>query len=198
MSPQHLILTGMPGAGKTCVGRSLARILGREFVDLDLEIDRLGGRSPAEILREDGEDVFRRLETNTLERVLGREAPLVVALGGGTIVTAAARERLRPELVVFLEVDLSDLVARVTPSGSARRPLLGADPRASMAELLAAREPWYRETATISVAAGAHPDAVALGVLEALAAIDVGAGAPQYHWAPTTRGEEADVPGGDN
>jgi len=171
MTPRHVILTGMPGAGKTCVGRSLARILGREFVDLDREITRLRGRTPAEILREEGEETFRGFEVDALEDVLEREGPLVVALGGGTVVTEAARRRLDSEFVVFLDVDLGELVARVAPAGSAGRPLLGEDVIASMGELLERRRPWYRETATVTVDADARPDAVALGVLSALAGV---------------------------
>ena len=81
---ENIVLIGMPGCGKTSIGRALAQRLGRELIDADAELVKAAGRSIPEIFAEGGEELFRRLETQTLE-ALGRLSGRVIATGGGCV-----------------------------------------------------------------------------------------------------------------
>ncbi|MET0646681.1 MAG: shikimate kinase [Pyrinomonadaceae bacterium] len=83
MSRERVVITGFMGAGKTTVGRALARLLGETFVDLDDAVKEIEGRGPRELIDEEGEDYFRDAETRALRRVLEEGAARVVATGGG-------------------------------------------------------------------------------------------------------------------
>ena len=104
-----MVLIGMPGCGKTTVGQLLAEKTGRKFVDADKEIVRLAGKSIPEVFTEDGEGVFRNLETEVLAE-LGKRSGLVIATGGGCV----TQERNYPLLhqngtIFWLKRDLSNL-----------------------------------------------------------------------------------------
>jgi 3-dehydroquinate synthetase/shikimate kinase len=117
---RHLALAGFMGAGKTTIGAEVARRTGRRFVDLDAEIERRAGASIA-VLFSSGEGDFRRLETETAAQVLAGAEPVVVALGGGTVLDVGTRELLRERaLTVLLDVDPHDAWARTQ---GANRPL---------------------------------------------------------------------------
>jgi shikimate kinase len=165
-----VVLIGFMGTGKTTVGRHLAARLGGRFVDLDDVVTQRAGRPIAEIFRNDGEAVFRRLEQEALQDVLGQE-DLVIATGGG----AACRE---PNLswmldrghVVALWASPAEVVRRTgTHSG---RPLLdgAADPVAAAAALLTAREPFYRRAHLRIETEGQHPDQIAERIAKEIAA----------------------------
>jgi shikimate kinase/3-dehydroquinate synthase len=137
-------LVGMMGAGKSAVGKALARRLGAPFVDADAEVEAASRRTIAELFAEAGEPRFRALERAAIERVAGRRA--VVALGGGAIAQPGARELLSASgRIVWLRARPEALLARV--GGGAERPLLSgldeAGRLARLSELLAAREPHY-------------------------------------------------------
>ncbi|HEX8188598.1 MAG TPA: shikimate kinase, partial [Pyrinomonadaceae bacterium] len=83
MSRRPVVITGFMGAGKTTVGRALARLLGETFVDLDDAVEEFEGRAPRELIDGEGEDYFRAAETRALRRVLEGGAARVVATGGG-------------------------------------------------------------------------------------------------------------------
>ncbi len=83
MSRERVVITGFMGAGKTTVGRALARLLGEQFVDLDDAVTEIEGRGPRELIDEEGEEYFRDAETRALGRVLEEGAARVVATGGG-------------------------------------------------------------------------------------------------------------------
>ncbi len=122
---EDLVLIGMPGAGKTSVGRLLAEQTGRGFLDLDEEIGRQTGRSPEEIIREDGPDRFREIETQILRRVVRREGnaegnglsencggpgSLVIACGGGIVEREENRALLRENgRVIWVQRPLTEL-----------------------------------------------------------------------------------------
>ncbi len=151
---RHLVLVGMMGSGKSSVGRKLARRLGRRFVDCDTEIERRTGRTVAEIFSVDGEDAFRRLESEVLATVLAAEEPSVVATGGGAVIRPPNRELMRRHgTVIWLRASPAELAHRMTARSSARRPLLAGsegDPtalEARLAELSAAREVAYHQVA---------------------------------------------------
>lgn len=108
-------LTGFMGAGKSSVGKELARRLGWAFVDLDEEVVLLDGRSIPAIFRESGESAFRQLETNALKRVLEmRKDHFVLSLGGGTICQDKAREMILALTVcIFLNASDEEILRRV-------------------------------------------------------------------------------------
>jgi shikimate kinase / 3-dehydroquinate synthase len=166
------------GAGKSTVGREVAERLGREFVDLDREIEREAGRSVPQIFGERGETAFRVLETEAVRTALRKARPAVVALGGGAVTSDATRKLLRERAVtVHLEVEVEDAWSR---AGGADRPLAQAESR--FRALFAERDPFYREAADarardaddVVLAAGAVHFAV--GALEHLGRLVPGEG----------------------
>ena len=90
----HIFLVGFMGAGKSTVGRILAEHLGRPFIDLDAEISREAGRAVAKIFAEDGEEAFRALESDELQRIVERP-PSVVACGGGIVLRDENRRLMK-------------------------------------------------------------------------------------------------------
>jgi shikimate kinase len=143
MGPRHLVLVGLPGAGKSTVGLAVARRLGRPFRDLDAEIESRAGRSISELFRVDGESEFRRLEHEATAALVGAP-PAVIAPGGGWMTQAEAVELLRPHaLTVYLRVSAESALERLG-LGVATRPLLaGGDPMAAIRALETARLALY-------------------------------------------------------
>jgi len=138
----HLTLVGMMGSGKTTIGRALAALSERPFVDLDHEIEAFRHKTIAQIFEENGEESFREMEFETLVRVVD-EVPAVIATGGGAVQTQRNRDLLWPRShVIYLRASLDRLWERVRRSRN--RPLLQqADPRAVLAGLLESREEHY-------------------------------------------------------
>jgi len=145
-----VFLIGMMGAGKTTIGRELAKRLGRRFVDCDHEIEARTGVKIPVIFDIEGEEGFRRRETQELEE-LSRQPDLIVATGGGIVLAAENRAILRERgTVVYLDVSPDVLYERTRHDRN--RPLLQVDdPRARIEELYRAREPLYREVADLVV-----------------------------------------------
>ena len=140
------------GVGKSTVGQSLARRLGRSFVDADAEIERRAGKSIARIFAEDGEAAFRALEADVVDRLCEGGA-VVAALGGGAIAQPGAAERwAQRATVVYLRASPEDLLERV--GNASDRPLLrGLDREGRLArlrEFAAEREASY-QTARVVV-----------------------------------------------
>lgn len=146
----NIFLVGMMGAGKTTVGRLLARRLGKTFIDTDHEIQARTGVSIPTIFEIEGEAGFRRRETAVLAD-LARGSDLVLATGGGIVLAEENRRLLREHgTVVYLLASVDDLFSRTRHDRS--RPLLQtADPKAKLAELFTARDPLYREVADIII-----------------------------------------------
>jgi len=139
--PARVILVGFMGAGKSAVGRRLARRLKYRFVDLDTRIEKRAGKRIAELFREQGEPAFRALEQEEAAAATEMEN-VVVAAGGGAFAAPATRALLQKRaLTVWLQCDLETILARVRLDGS--RPLAGN--REIMRALLAEREPSYRQ-----------------------------------------------------
>lgn len=141
-----IYLVGMMGVGKSTVGPLLADVLGRGFVDTDLEIERTAGRSVSEIFDQDGEARFRELERAAIEDALDRKPSAVIALGGGAIVQPGMLDRLKGRgVVVYLRATPEALDDRIGDAAS--RPLLAGLPSAArvarLAALLEARRPFY-------------------------------------------------------
>ena len=157
-------LVGMPGSGKSTVGREVAGRLGVPFVDLDAEIERRSGTSVSEIFAGEGEAGFRALEAKELVNV-SRHDPAVVACGGGVVLEPANRITLRNTgTCVYLDVPLAVLEDRIEPA--ADRPLIRAD--GDLERLLTERGPLYREFAAHVVDASGEPGEVADAIVEEL------------------------------
>jgi shikimate kinase len=167
--PRTIALVGLMGAGKTTIGRRLARALGVPFRDADEEIERAAGLSVQEIFDRHGEREFRRGEMRVIARLL-EEAPHVLATGGGAFIQADTRALLRERAVtVWLRADLDTLMKRV--SRRDHRPLLKQeDPAAVMRRLMEERYPVYAEAdVVVDTTSGPHGGAVR-AVIEALKA----------------------------
>lgn len=138
----HILLVGLPGCGKTTVGRLVAEKLGAGFVDFDLVITRKIGKPIAQVFGELGEVKFRELERKTAESALGGP-PSVIAPGGGWAAQPGQLEAAKAQaFVVYIKVLATTAVQRT--SGDGTRPILaGDDPFARMRELLKEREPFY-------------------------------------------------------
>lgn len=163
MNPS-VVLVGPPGAGKSSVGRVLARELGVAFRDTDDDIEKTTGLTISEIFIDQGEDAFRSLETTAVSRALTSHDG-VLSLGGGAIIRTRVRELLTPHTVVFLDVGLAAAVKRV--GMNANRPLLLGNVRSTLKALMDARRPLYVEVATHMVQTDAvEVDEVARQVLE--------------------------------
>ncbi|SRR5690554_4956201 len=151
-----IFLVGMMGAGKTTIGRGLARMLGRDFLDLDHEIESRCGVRIIHIFDIEGEEGFRRRECSVLEQC-SSQADLVLATGGGAVLAAENRRVLKARgVVIYLRATPEELYSRVARDRN--RPLLQtADPQARIRDLLAQREPLYEEVADIVFDTGTMP-----------------------------------------
>ncbi len=139
---EHVILVGFMGAGKSSVGRLLAKRLGRCFVETDDLIVAREGRTIPEIFRTHGEGRFRELEAEVLD-LLKLKRGDVIATGGGFPCREGRMEALRAMgTVVWLAGEFTVLYERALRSGS--RPLLDGKPKEEAAALYRAREPYYR------------------------------------------------------
>lgn len=163
-----IVLVGLMGAGKTCIGRRLARRLQMDFVDADEEIVRAAGASIAEIFRRYGESAFRESERRVIGRLL--DEPRVLATGGGAFVDTATRELIRQRgISVWLRADLDLLHKRTRGRGG--RPLLETeDPRATLAALMTARHPFYAQADIVIDSHDEAPEKTTDHVLEAVQA----------------------------
>ena len=158
-----IVLIGFMGAGKSTVGKLLARRLDLLFRDADKTIEVEQGRSIPEIFAADGEDAFRRIETETITRLLS-EGEGVLALGGGALGSAQVRQALAGHDVVWLDIAYTEALRRV--GGDDGRPMLS---RTDLPELYAQRQAAYREAATVRVpTGGGHPRRVVAEVARAL------------------------------
>ena len=162
-----IVLVGLMGAGKSCIGKRLASHLGLPFVDADREIEAAAGCSIPDIFSRHGEKAFRDGERRVIQRLLGNPVH-VLATGGGAFVDPATRALVKERgLSVWIRADLDLLLKRVSRRND--RPLLqNVDPRAKLAELIELRHPFYAE-ADITVDGADGPPEVTLGrVMEAL------------------------------
>ncbi len=162
-----VVLVGLMGAGKSCIGRRLARLLGVSFVDADAEIEDAAGYTVAEIFEKYGEAYFRDGERRVMARLL-HEMPGILAVGGGAFMDPETRETIRAQAVsVWLRADLKTLCART--KGRTHRPLLNTgDAKTTLKSLMEKRYPVYAE-ADITVDTGDDsPNVTSRLVLEAL------------------------------
>lgn len=148
--PSNIFLVGLMGAGKTTIGRHLAKALDKQFEDSDRVIEARTGADIPLIFELEGEAGFRRRERTVIAELTERE-DLVLATGGGVVLDRDNRSHLVSRgLVIYLQAPLEQLVERT--SSDRNRPLLQTeDPRARLTTLLAERDPLYRQVADLIV-----------------------------------------------
>ncbi|HEY5266580.1 MAG TPA: shikimate kinase [Acidimicrobiales bacterium] len=151
----RLVLVGLPGVGKSTLAAALANHWRCGSLDTDDLIAQNAGMSPAHLLREQGEKIFRQREFDALREAL--ESDGVVATGAGVVTTSDARDLLEKSFAVWLDCDDETLLTRVSDG---ERPLLGDDHRLGLAKLRVEREAWYKSVARVRVDASGSIDEV--------------------------------------
>ena len=167
LARRSIVLVGMPGSGKSAVGRRLAARLQLPFVDADEEIERAAGKPIMDIFKDHGEAHFRNGERKVIARLLN-SGPQVLATGGGAFMVAETRDNVRRlGISVWIKAELQLLVRRVLKRNT--RPLLQVDPEGVMRALMETRYPIYA-TADVTVESRDLPhDAIVAEIIEALA-----------------------------
>src|ERR1700758_5295994 len=182
MAPKA-VLMGLPGSGKTTIGRRLSKALGGSLLDTDVAIEERTGRSIADIFATDGEREFRRIEEEVVRAALA-EHDGIVSLGGGAVTSPGVCEALAGHTVVYLEISAREGVRR-TGATTVRPLLAGPDRAEKFRALMAERIPLYRRVATIRVNTNRrNPGAVVRYIVSRLEA-------PQQTQQPVTPGAEA-------
>ncbi len=168
LGARSLVLVGMPGSGKSAVGRRLAARLQLNFVDADEEIESAAGKPIMDIFKDHGEAYFRDGERKVIVRLL-RSGPQVLATGGGAFMIEETRDNIRRAgISIWLKAELPVLMRRVLKRNT--RPLLEKDPEGVMRHLMETRYPVYA-TADITVESRDLPHDTIVGeIIDALAA----------------------------
>jgi len=165
-----IALIGLRGAGKTTLGRMLAKQIGWSFVELNKEIEQQNGLSVAEIIALYGQEGFRRMEQTALGQLLARKELMVLATGGGIVSEPLTFDLILSSFyTIWLKAEPEEHMARVRRQGDLR-PM--ADDRSAMAELrtiLLSREPLYARASAVVDTAGQSVDAAAARLLGAVA-----------------------------
>jgi len=153
LTHRTVALVGLPGSGKSTIGRQLARRLGLPFFDSDAVIEQRIGCSIAEFFREQGEERFRDIESEVVALLAGGE-PKVLSTGGGSVLRESNRRVLHGNaLVVYLRSSPDEVFRRVRHDRN--RPLLQVeDPLQKLRDLHAQRDPLYAETAHFTIDTG--------------------------------------------
>jgi shikimate kinase len=169
LGSRSIVLIGMPGCGKSALGRRLAPRLALPFVDVDEEIEKAAGKSIKEIFADHGEAYFRDGERRVIARLLA-SGPQVMATGGGALLNEETRASIRRSgISVWVKAEVALLVRRVTKRTT--RPLFeGRDAEVVVRDLMAARYPLYEAVADLVVESRDVPHEVIVGeMIEALA-----------------------------
>jgi shikimate kinase len=147
---KKVVLIGPPGAGKSTIGKALAKEIATEFIDSDSEIERITGKKISDIFVEEGEAVFRKTEVEVVTALLdGFEG--VIALGGGAPINTQIQEALTGVdfPVIFIDVSISQAANRI--GFNKDRPLLLINPRQQWMNLMSERRPIYEKLASQTV-----------------------------------------------
>ncbi len=170
LGQRNIYLIGPMGSGKTAVGKRLATLLGKQFLDSDAEIEKRTGVDVRYIFEREGETRFREREREVIADLTSM-SDVVVATGGGAVLDADNRRRFATTgTVVYLVTSLDALVQR-TRSSRTRPLLMNGDPRAVLEQLLSVRQPLYEEIADLCIeTTGRQVRAVAADIRQRLAA----------------------------
>ena len=180
LAGRSLYLIGMMGSGKSSTGRPLAQRLGYGFVDADAVIEQVAGCTIPEIFQRDGEQGFRSIETQVLSAISQRHS-LVVATGGGMVIRSENWGMLHQGIVIWLDVEREQLLARLQADQTERPLLQQPDPAATIDALFNERRPLYAEADLTVVIQNETPELVADGILQLL---------PQLLKDPTKRRDD--------
>jgi shikimate kinase len=164
-SKDNIFFVGLMGAGKTTIGKILAKHLGKIFYDTDHEIEKRTGVKIATIFELEGEDGFRKRETAIIQE-LSQLNNIIMATGGGAILAVDNRELLKSNgTVIYLRANVNELWHRMR--NDKHRPLLqNVDIRAKLEQLYAERNPLYTETAALIFDTGNQPVASIISQIE--------------------------------
>ncbi len=167
-SPSHIVLVGPMGAGKSSIGRLLAKRLQRAFVDLDAWIEAEAGVTIASIFSNEGEAGFRSRECRALRDVLMNSETSIIATGGGAVLDETNRSAMRDAgSVVYLQIEPAMQLQRL--QGDCSRPLFTtANPSECLTTLQATREALYREVAEFCFDTTSHSPESAADALATL------------------------------
>lgn len=165
-----IVFVGVPGSGKSTIGRRVAAEIGVAFIDVDELIVQRTGKQIGDIFSEDGEPRFRELEQEITVETIGtahRQPGMVISLGGGAVTSAAIRDALAGSRVVWLRVGIGAAAKRVGLNTA--RPLLLGNVRGQMITLMREREPYYASVAVTTVDTDNQtPDELTRSVMELL------------------------------
>jgi len=162
---KHLVLIGLPGAGKSTIGRMVAERLHAGFVDVDTILIRKEGKPITMIFAEKGEPVFREMERKEVDAALSHD-PAVIAPGGGWAAQPGALDAARPRgYIVYLKARAEVAAGRAEPSGT-RPVLMGDDPVARMRELFTTRDPLYAKADATVLTEAKSAESVAAEVVK--------------------------------
>jgi shikimate kinase len=162
---RNIVFVGLMGAGKTTMGRRLAKRHGLPFIDTDQEIERRCGASIPTIFDLEGEEGFRKRESKVISEVMAQQGQ-VVTTGGGAVLVQENRESLKHGFVIYLDADPAHLWQRLKVDTG--RPLLtqSSDPEATLAQLHEQRDPLYKEIAELIVPTGQASVSVVMRAIE--------------------------------
>ena len=168
MTKNRIVIVGFMGSGKSTVAQALARRLDSTMVDLDAEIAQTTGRTPKQIIEEEGESAFRGIESEVLGRILKENRPQVIALGGGAWTLPNNRDLISKDraISVWLDAPFELCWHRIVDAGS-ERPLARSEPQAR-ALYENRREPYGTANLHIVASEGKSADQIADEVIQAL------------------------------
>ena len=153
-----VVLIGPPGAGKSSIGRALAKELSMAFTDTDTEIEKITQKKISEIFVDDGEPAFRKIEIDVVDKILS-DSSGVIALGGGAPINLQIKNILEKAdfPIIFIDVSISQAATRI--GFNRDRPLLLINPRQQWMNLMSDRRPIYEKLATDIVSSDSHKPA---------------------------------------
>lgn len=164
---KNIVLVGMMGAGKTTVGELLATKLNRELKDIDRVIEQEQKKSIIEIFTDDGEEVFRKLESETIEK-FSNMSDLIISTGGGALEKANNLSNLQKNgIIIYLKADIEELFKRV--KNETQRPLLKEqDPLEVIKKLIKKREKFYLMANITIITDNKSPEKITEEIIKAI------------------------------